>query len=254
MPASTARPSPTGTPDTDTDGYGDASATATAQCDAPTGSVEDNTDCDDGDADINPDAAEVCDSVDNDCDTLVDDDDPSLDTSTATDWAPDTDGDGYGDDDSVVRTCTAPSGYISVLGDCDDDDFDINPGAQEVCDADDTDEDCDGLVDDEDPSVDTSTGSGTWYVDADGDGYGDASSSGEPLCDTPSSGYVSDNTDCDDDNDTVYRTLPRCATWPTTTATRLPPPTAPLLGTRLRHARRRHQHPHRQHPHRRHVV
>ena len=185
-------------PDTDSDGYGDATATLTAQCDAPTGSVDNAADCDDGEFDINPDATEACDSIDNDCDTLVDDDDPSLDPTTATEWAPDTDGDGFGDDASVVRACTSPSGYTDVLGDCDDGEFDINPDAQEVCDADDTDEDCDGLIDDADDSVDASTGSGSWYVDSDGDGYGDETASAELLCDTPTSGYVVDNTDCDD--------------------------------------------------------
>ena len=38
-------------------------------------------DCDDESADVNPDASEVCDTIDNDCDGNVDDADDSLDAS-----------------------------------------------------------------------------------------------------------------------------------------------------------------------------
>ena len=38
----------------------------------PLGAVGDATDCDDGDADINPSASEVCNGYDDDCDELID--------------------------------------------------------------------------------------------------------------------------------------------------------------------------------------
>ncbi|HRF77989.1 MAG TPA: MopE-related protein [Chitinophagales bacterium] len=57
--------------DADGDTYGDAAST-TVSCDVPVGYVADNTDCNDGDAAINPAATEVCDGVDNNCDGNID--------------------------------------------------------------------------------------------------------------------------------------------------------------------------------------
>ena len=45
----------------------------------PRGLVDNALDCDDTAQRINPAASEICDSLDNDCDQLIDDDDPSLD-------------------------------------------------------------------------------------------------------------------------------------------------------------------------------
>ncbi|MBK9643846.1 MAG: putative metal-binding motif-containing protein [Deltaproteobacteria bacterium] len=58
--------------DTDGDGYGDPDALSLA-CEAPSGAVADNTDCDDAVININPGAAEACDGLDNNCDGDVDD-------------------------------------------------------------------------------------------------------------------------------------------------------------------------------------
>ena len=57
--------------DSDEDGFGDANSTALS-CDQPVGFVDNSTDCDDSTADVNPLAAEVCDSQDNDCDGVMD--------------------------------------------------------------------------------------------------------------------------------------------------------------------------------------
>jgi len=77
----------------------------------------------------------------------------------------------------------------------------VNPGAIEVCDSDDTDEDCSGAADDADSGVDSS-GFITFYADDDGDGYGDPARSVD-QCDQPS-GYVTDATDCDDSDPSTY--------------------------------------------------
>ena len=177
-------------PDSDSDGYG-ASTGSIAACEPPTGRVASRDDCDDSDAAVHPGASEICDGVDNDCDGMADDDDIAV--TGAPTWFRDVDADGYGDDAYATVSCASPSGYATVGGDCDDLASWVNPGAAEICDASDTDEDCDGLADDDDASV---TGTSTWYQDSDGDGFGTATST-TFACDLPS-GYVSNSGDCDD--------------------------------------------------------
>ena len=129
-------------------------------------------DCDDLDASVNPDASEICDDVDNDCDGLVDNDDTSL-----WDGVPvytDADGDGYGQDDSVTAACAPGDGQSAEGGDCDDDDEARNPGAAELCNG--SDDDCDGDEDDEDSDLADGL---TVYDDRDEDGYGDEDSARE---------------------------------------------------------------------------
>ena len=53
------------------DGFGDPSIPVTS-CSQPAGASENDDDCDDNDTNINPDAIEQCDGVDNDCDASVD--------------------------------------------------------------------------------------------------------------------------------------------------------------------------------------
>jgi len=168
--------------DNDGDSYGGAGS-ATASCAQPTGTVADSSDCDDSDAGINPAATEVCDGADNDCDGSADV--GAADEST---WYADADADSYGDPGSTTSSCDPPAGHVADDTDCDDSDAAVNPGATEVCDG--ADNDCDGSID-----VGASDQS-TWYADADGDGYGDPTLTAS-SCDQPS-GFVADDTDCDD--------------------------------------------------------
>jgi alpha-tubulin suppressor-like RCC1 family protein len=227
--------------DADGDGFGSGTV-AQPSCTAISGRADNNNDCDDGDADVNPNATEVCgDSIDNDCSGTAD----GSDAVDALAWYTDSDGDGQGDasattstlscdnpgassldqtdcDDtdpatytgapevcnSIDNDCdgTADNGtdydgdsYDNVCGgDCDDSNNAINPGAQEVCDAFNVDEDCNGVADNNDSSA---TGTTSFYVDADGDGYG--TSATVVACDI----YIGLSTstgDCDDSNNAIH--------------------------------------------------
>ena len=178
--------------DRDGDSYGDAGSPASA-CLQPTGTVSDTTDCDDTRPAVNPRATEVCNGIDDDCDGDMDDADSSVDTSTGSVWYTDADSDTYGDASSPVSACLQPTGTVTSSSDCDDSAAAVNPAATEVCNS--IDDDCDGDIDDADSSVDTSTGS-SWYVDDDGDGYGDPDATVE-ACLQPSASST-DDTDCDD--------------------------------------------------------
>ena len=176
--------------DVDADGYGDAAISMTA-CDQPPAFVADATDCAPADPDINPGEDEVCDGVDNDCDGDVDEPD-AVDAQT---WYADLDGDGFGDPAATEVACDQPPDFVPNADDCDDTNPNVNAGDDEVCDG--VDNDCDGVVD-EDDAVDAST----WYMDGDGDGFGDAASP-QDACDPPLD-HVSNADDCDDADGTVY--------------------------------------------------
>jgi len=118
--------------------------------------------------------------LDDDSDGYIDCGDP--DCTPEPECVTDADGDGY---DGVVYGGT----------DCDDTRASVNPGATEICDS--LDNDCDGTTDEA-----SASGAPTWYRDADGDSYGNASSTTR-ACTQPS-GYVSNSTDCDDTRSTIY--------------------------------------------------
>ncbi len=178
--------------DADADGYGNPAVTQRS-CIALAGFVSHATDCDDGASQVHPGATESCNGIDDDCDSLTDDNDPSLLLSSTSYWYADSDRDGFGNPSLATQSCIAPTGYVANSSDCDDASVAVNPSALEVCNL--IDDDCDGDVDDNDSSVDASTGT-PFYVDADRDGYGDAARSAW-SCVAPS-GYVADATDCDD--------------------------------------------------------
>ncbi|MFM7199598.1 MAG: MopE-related protein [Myxococcota bacterium] len=171
--------------DEDGDGYGAAENT-TAACTVPPGYVSNAADCDDTRADVHPDGTELCNQRDDDCDTQVDE-------SGGFQWYLDQDNDGYGQDSVTTQACEKPSGYASQAGDCNDQSPGTYPGAQEQCNS--VDDDCDTLVDE---GVVTST----WYLDQDGDNYGQSSST-QQSCARPAN-YTDKSGDCDDTKASVY--------------------------------------------------
>ncbi len=183
--------------DDDGDGFGAASSGEDA-CTAPDGAIAQGGDCDDTEDAIHPDAPELCDGIDNDCDDSVDESD-AVDANT---WYIDGDGDGYGDHAQTVTGCAPGDGHTADASDCDDTDPEISPGAHELCD--DLDNDCDGSVD-EDDAIDGTA----WYLDRDGDGFGDQEVS-TTSCSRPT-GMIAEGGDCDDTGTFAVWTYPGAA-------------------------------------------
>ncbi len=166
--------------DVDQDGFGDPYDFIESTTPIPD-RVLNGDDCDDADDTVHPGADELTDGQDNDCDGQLSDDEA------------DYDGDGF------IAGFVDPGGWdgpgpIPGEEDCDDGNIMIYPGAVEVC-GDGLDNDCNGVPDD---------GLEYYYPDADFDGFGDAGAAATPFCTYPGSGWVLDNLDCDDTDDTVY--------------------------------------------------
>ena len=120
-------------------------------------------DCDDTNSAISPQADEVCNGTDDDCNPTTVEEVPT--------WYLDNDGDGYGNPESSTQTCIQPAGTTDNALDCDDLDTAINPDT-------------------------------LWYPDLDGDGYGDVEGTPLTQCQQPE-GYSAIAGDCDD-TDTAF--------------------------------------------------
>ncbi|MCB9668567.1 MAG: hypothetical protein H6736_03230 [Alphaproteobacteria bacterium] len=153
--------------DDDGDGY----------CEGPPCTNTPNTipDCNDQNPGAYPQAPEVCNNADDDCDGQIDE---GLGAELY--WY-DGDQDGYGAGAATSSCDGPPVGHATLTGDCDDLQPNINPGQTEIQNG--VDDNCNGQIDEAGPNFDD-----------DGDGYCEA-----PPC-TNASGTTPD---CDDANSNV---------------------------------------------------
>lgn len=166
--------------DKDNDGY--STGNTLTQCQKPANYVlkaqlkGPETDCNDNNPAINPTAAEICDGLDNNCNNLIDDQDPELDPDSANLWFRDADNDGFGNPAENKIACNQPAGFVANNQDCNDANAAINPNT-------------------------------LWYEDKDNDGF----STGNTLtqCNQPT-GYqlveelINMQEDCDDNSASIY--------------------------------------------------
>lgn len=201
---------------TDTGDTGDT-GNGTAPTDFDHDGYFSDVDCDDNNALVYPDAEELCDEIDNDCDEEVDEgfdndgdgfnnmddcesgDDCDDENANVYPGAPETEYDEIDQDcDGSDLTDVDGDGFVGEAvggNDCDDWDDTVYPGADEIA-KDGIDQDCDGLDD----------------IDGDGDGYGDIDFGGDDCDDSdpeinPGAVDFSNDdidTNCDDDTDTIY--------------------------------------------------
>ena len=195
--------------DADGDGFGNAFRAVEA-CSAPMGWTDDDTDCDDTDADAFPGqtwyadidgdgfgdptlSTEVCARPDGHVAVADDCDDADSTKNPDRLWYRDTDQDGYGDPDASLPSCDATELDVANADDCDDTDSAVHPAATEVCDW--IDNDCNDLADEDDPALEIRSREAL-FTDDDEDGWGTDVFVGD-YC--PSSGLGAvDVGDCDD--------------------------------------------------------
>ena len=170
--------------DSDGDGYGDTKKTVLA-CAPPSGYAKQGGDCDDSNKEIHPGALEKCNKKDDNCNYFIDE------GLTKNIYYKDNDGDGYGST-STVQDCMAPAGFVTLTGDCNDNNAAINPGATEACNE--VDDNCNGFKDE-------GLTKKVYFKDVDGDGYGGLA--WQQACSAPA-GYVENAGDCNDYNKQIH--------------------------------------------------
>jgi hypothetical protein len=204
--------------DKDQDGWGDAN-TAQLGCAQPflvpeehpdSVWMEQGGDCNDADPGIHPAAVELCDHVDNNCNSLIDE---GLERIKY--WQ-DKDQDTFGQQGSEPKELCFPEAEFTATNalDCDDNDPAVHPAAMEKCNG--RDDDCNGATDDNVPGLGQACTSGLPGVCSAGK---QICSGGSVVCDpTIKPGTQSEACNGLDDNcnNTVDESLPGCLLSPST--------------------------------------
>ena len=99
--------------DTDSDGFGTLLQDSVS-CNFPAGYVIDSTDCNDTNNLIYPEATDICNSIDDNCNGIIDED------AVFTIYYADVDGDGYGNGLVDSSSCFTPLGFVLNSTDCND--------------------------------------------------------------------------------------------------------------------------------------
>ena len=150
-------------------------------------------DCNDSNKNVHPLAAELCNTVDDNCDDVVDN--PGADGCVLR--YKDADKDGYGLFADKQCVCGQKDDYTATeAGDCDDEDKKTFPGANEYCNG--KDDDCDTIIDEE-----GSLGCNTYYLDEDWDNWGITGFT-KCLCAEWGSYNAENPGDCNDSDDEIY--------------------------------------------------
>ena len=130
------------------DGYGSATLTITnfngytfpiiQACSQPAGYALVNGDCNDAVATTHPNAPELCNGIDDNCNGVAEE------GLTFTNYYVDTDADGFGAG-TAVNACAQPVGYVLTNTDCNNTNANIKPGIAELCTTA-YDDNCNGLI------------------------------------------------------------------------------------------------------------
>ncbi|MFA5828867.1 MAG: MopE-related protein, partial [Candidatus Shapirobacteria bacterium] len=142
-------------------------------------------DCAPFDPNIFPDATEICDGIDNNCDSKIDEGETFV-------YYKDNDNDGFGDFSTTIESCSPPVGYVDNKLDCNDTNSSISPIASEVV-GDGIDQNCDGEE--------------LCFTDTDNDGYRTENTlrSSDLDCSDSTEAYPTQPAlDCQDTENQVY--------------------------------------------------
>ncbi len=168
--------------DSDADTFGNPSNTLSA-CSPPVGYVTNLLDCNDSNASVNINAIEICNTLDDDCDGLINE------GLTVVTYYLDGDTDGFGNPNISQNSCTPLAGYVTNNTDCNDSNAQVRPSATEICNL--IDDNCNGQINEGLVFI-------NYFIDTDLDGFGAGPATNS--CTPPSGNFVTNNFDCNNNN------------------------------------------------------